>query len=185
VAPGPGTELCHSAIDENCDGRIDETPCALCPAVDTVALGTQTKKTKVALRAVAGMDKVLTQGTFLLPSGVAIAPDREPVTVQLTDGAGGVHYEVSIPAGRFTRSASGRAFLYRDPAAALHGLKIAKLSLRSDGVTTKYLFKAQGLDQPPFAPGTGTVTVQVGERCFVDAADLCALSPAGTAATCR
>jgi hypothetical protein len=41
-----------------------------------------------------------------------------------------------------------------------------------------------GLDQPPFTPGSGAVTIQVGTRCFTDSADACTLNSAATAASC-
>jgi len=184
VAPTPGVELCGTGQDENCNGQTDEAPCELCAAADTIALSTQTKKTKVTLRVPAGKDKVLTQGTFVLPSALAMAPDTETVTVRITDGAGAVHYEVTIPAHSFSKSASGKAFRYNDPTLANHGLKIAKFSIKGDLVTTKYLFKSQGLDQPAFAPGTGTVVVKVGQKCFADPADLCTLSTSGSSVSC-
>jgi hypothetical protein len=185
VAPSPGVEVCGNGLDENCNGLSDEAPCALCAPATTLARTTQTKKTKLGLRDPAGRDTVLTLGTFTLPGALAIAPDGEPVTVRLTDGAGSVVYEVTIPAGQFTRSPSGRAFKYRDPARLNQGLKLAKLLIKGDQLTAKYVVKAQGLDLPPVAPGPGTVTVQVGPWCFVDDADTCSLSPSGSTLRCQ
>ena len=54
-----------------------------------------------------------------------------------------------------------------------------------DLVTTKYIFKARDLDLPAFSPGTGTITLRIGNRCFADDADVCTVSSSGNKAKCQ
>ena len=62
-------------------------------------------------------------------------------------------------------------------------MRKAKFSVGGDGRTIKYSFKAQRLNEPSFAAGTGSATIQVGADCFTDTTDTCTL--AGSSATCR
>jgi hypothetical protein len=113
-----------------------------------------------------------------------IDPATETVRFQITDNTG-LHYEGVIPSGSFTASPSGRTFKFSDPTLAHDGIKKAKFAIKGDGVTVKYLLKAQGLNQPAFTPGTGTATVIIGTRCFKDDADTCTISPSGRTVKCR
>jgi Putative metal-binding motif len=177
------TELCETGQDEDCNGETDEVGCA-CAMMDTVVSTTQTKINKVKLSSKPGRDKVLAKGTFTLPMAGAIDPVADVVRIRISDNTG-LHYEGVIPAGSFVASPSGRRFKYSDKSLANDGIKKAKLAILSDEVTVKYLFKAQGLDQPAFTAGTGTATVIIGTSCFEDSADTCVLSPSGSTAKCR
>jgi hypothetical protein len=137
------------------------------------------------LSAATDRDKVLVRGTFALPQAGAVAPDAESVTVRLTDGSGALHYEGTIPAGSFTASTNGRSFKFRDSTLAHDGLRVATFRIKGDGVTTGYSVKALQLNQPPFSPGTGTVTVKIGDLCFLDSDDACITSTSGSAVKCR
>ena len=178
----PAQEQCNTGLDEDCDGEIDEvTDCALCSS--TVELSTQTKKTAVKLSLRIDADKVQTKGTLLLPDGAPFQPDASNVTLAITDGAG-AYYLGTIPSGGFVASSNRRSFKFKDRFAPFEnaGLKTAKFSVASDGRTVKYSFKAQTLNLPAFTAGTGTVTVMVGDACYVDSADQC--TPAGSGAKC-
>jgi hypothetical protein len=179
--PVPGAELCDSGADENCNGQTDEEPCDPCLPADTVSNTEQTKRTRLRLSETAQRDKVQTKGRFTLPPGVTINPATETVIVRIRDGQG-MAYQVTVPAGSFTASPSGKSFRFVDRTLAHGGIRTAKFRVRDRAV--KYLLKAQGLDQPAFAPGSGTVTIQIGTRCFTDSADACTLNPAGTSASC-
>jgi N,N-dimethylformamidase beta subunit-like, C-terminal/Putative metal-binding motif/Bacterial Ig domain len=182
TAPAPGVELCNSGADENCNGQTDETPCDPCLPANTVSNAEQTKRTKLRLRETAGRDKVLTKGTFTLPPGLTIDPANETVSVRIRDGQG-LAYQATLPAGSFAAASNGKSFRFIDRTLAHDGVKTAKFRLRGGAV--KYLLKAQGLDQPAFTAGAGTVTIQIGTRCFTDSADTCTLNPAASAASCR
>ena len=185
MGPDPTLELCANGLDEDCDGEADEVDCAMCLTENTFAVATQTKRTVVRMRNAPDADKLLTRGTFVLPAPGAIAPDTEAVRVRVTDALG-TYYEGTIPAGQFEAASNGLRFKFKDSTLAHDGLQRAKISTkRRDGVTTRYLFKAQALNQPEFTAGTATVTIQVGERCFVDSADVCTLSGSGKAAKCQ
>jgi hypothetical protein len=183
VAPSPTAELCGNALDEDCDGEADEVDCSFCLAENTVTAAAQTKRTIVRLKDSSDADKIITRGTFVLPAPGAIAPDTQQVRVRVSDGAG-TYYEGTIPANQFEVAGSGSRFKFKDPTLAHDGIEQAKFSIkRKDGVTTKYLFKARGLNQPAFVAGTGTMTLQVGERCFVDPVEVCV--PKGSGARCE
>jgi hypothetical protein len=106
-------------------------------------------------------DGVQTKGAFLLPPGLAFAPDTAPVTLRLTDGTGATWYAVTLPAGSCLASGSRRSFKFTDRTLALAGVKTAKFSI-SRGTTVKYAFKLSGRDQPAFAAGTASALIQVG-----------------------
>lgn len=177
------TELCETGQDEDCNGEVDEVGCA-CAMAETTISTTQTKINKVKLSDQPAKDKVLAKGTFTLPMAGLIDPATEVVRIRINDDTG-LHYEGVIPAGSFTASPSGRTFKYSDKTLAHDGIKKAKFAIKGDGVTVKYLFKAQGLDQPTFTAGTGTATVVIGTRCFEDNADTCVASPSGASIKCR
>ncbi|HXJ34350.1 MAG TPA: MopE-related protein [Candidatus Eisenbacteria bacterium] len=180
----PTAELCLGGVDEDCDGQIDEIgDCVLCPAGATVSSSVMTKVTKVRLSASADRDKVQTTGTMILPVPFSIAPDVQDVTVRITDGVG-YYYQTTIPAGHFLRSGSGRRFSFSDPTMQFGGIRKAKFTLRGDGVTVKYSFKSQGLNEPPFNAGTGAATIQIGQICFGDPTDACLVYSTGSA-SCR
>ncbi|MGH7789200.1 MAG: MopE-related protein [Candidatus Binatia bacterium] len=180
------TEICANLIDEDCSGQADEAPCDLCTAANTVSNTAQTKITVVKLKAAADLDKVIAKGTFVLPAPAAIAPLTQPVTVRVSDAAG-AYWDATLPIGAFTGNASGSSVKFKDSTAPFGygGLQTAYIKVKSDAVTAKYLFKGRDLNLPAFAPGTGTVTVKVGARCFVDSADTCAVSTSGAAAKCK
>jgi hypothetical protein len=150
-----------------------------------VTATTQTRRTSVKLSLAPGRDNAQTQGTFRVPIGVVLAPDTQAVMLRLTDGTGATFYDGTIPAGSFITSASRRNFKFNDPTLAHAGIRAAKLTVASDGVTVKYSFKMKGLDSPPLVAGTGTAIVKVGSRCFVDTADSCTVSASGTSARCQ
>jgi len=104
--------------------------------------------------------------------------------LQLTDGTGATYYDGTIPAGSFIAASSRPSFKFNDSTLASAGIRTAKLTVASDGVTVKYSFKMKGLDDPPFFAGTGTAFVKVGSRCFVDTADSCTVSASGSPASC-
>jgi hypothetical protein len=179
VAPSPATELCANELDEDCDGEADEVDCSFCLAENSFTSTAQTKRTIVRLKDAPDADKIITRGTFVLPAPGAIAPDTQEVRVRVSDGAG-TYYEGTIPAHQFEVSGKGSQFKFKDPTRAHDGIEQAKVKIkRKHGVTAKYLFKARGLNQPAFVAGTGTVTIQVGERCFVDPAEVCVLKGSG------
>ena len=178
-------EVCGNAVDEDCDGEIDDADVCggdLCLPADTISTTQQTKLTKIKLKDAAGKDKVLTKGQFTLPAAGALTPN-DGVELRLSDGSG-TYYAVTLPPGSFTVSPSGRSFRFKDSAPyANAGLKIAKLLIKGDGVTVKYLFKAQGLDQPAYNGTSGDVVVKVGNQCFEDSADAC--TAIGSGARCQ
>jgi hypothetical protein len=180
----PSSELCGTALDEDCNGQTDEAGCVYCLPADSVTLATQTKKTSAKLSVIPARDGVQTKGTFTLPGGVTFAPDVAQVALRLTDGSGTTWYEVVLPAGSFVASGSRRSFKFSDRTLALAGLKSAKFSLVSLG-TVKYAFKAKGRDQPPFVTGAGSALIRVGSRCFVDTVDTCIVSPSGSSVRCE
>ena len=174
------TEICDTGADEDCDGEIDEvSDCALCPPGNTVELSTQTKKTGVKLVSSPDRDTLSTKGTFLLPPATLFAPQDVSVTVRISDATGSF-YVGTLPAGSFVASSNGRSFKFKDRFRPfeLDGMKSAKLSLKGDGVTVKYAFKADERNFPAFTAGTGTATIQIGTLCFVDGADLCTVKSA-------
>ena len=177
------TELCDNHLDDDCNGQTDESGC-VCDASHTFTSTTQSKFTKVRLNSKPNKDQVLTKGTFTLPAAGVIDPATQTVQIRITDGSG-LFYEGIIPAGNFDASPSGRTFKYSDPNLAHNGIKKALFSIKGDGVTVKYVMKAQELNQPPFTAGTGTATIIVGTRCFKDSSDACALSSSGTTAKCQ
>lgn len=65
------------------------------------------------------------------------------------------------------------------------GLRRAKLAVKSDGVTVRYLFKARGLSLPAFSGSQSTVTLKIGNACYADPADTCASSGSGAVTKCR
>ncbi|MEE8311550.1 MAG: hypothetical protein V3R77_04785, partial [Candidatus Binatia bacterium] len=124
--------------------------------------------------------------TFFLPSAGEIAADTEDVTVRLTDEAGGF-YEGTIPAGLLIKATNGRKFKYKDTSSPFEngGMRQAKMSLKSDLITTKYTFKAQELDLPTFNGTASTLTVKIGDTCYVDSADTCETSSSGKSVKCQ
>ena len=179
VGADPTIELCANGLDEDCDGEADEVDCTLCLAENTFAVDTQTKRTVIRLKEAPDKDKLLTRGTFVLPAPGMIAPDTEEVRVRVSDAVGS-YYAGTIPAGQFEAAPNGRRFKFKDGTLAHDGLERAKFTIKGkDRVTTKYVFKAKALNQPAFAAGTATVTIQVGELCFVDSADVCVLKGSG------
>ena len=88
-------EICDTLADENCDGSVDESPCDLCTAANTVEVSDQTKVSVLKLSADKG--KVVTKGTFVLPMAGVIDPVASPVTLRLEDGTG-IAYEATIRA---------------------------------------------------------------------------------------
>jgi glucose/arabinose dehydrogenase len=187
VAPAPGIELCATGMDENCDGAVDEVSCAPCLPANTVAAAEQTRRTTAKVRPGAdGRDKLRTKGRFTLTQAGLIDPTTQEVVLRLQDGAGAAFYEGSLPAGSFAANRTGRVFTFKDPTKPYEasGLKRAKIVVAGDQLSVRYAFKAEGLDLPSFVPGTGTAAVRVGDRCFVDTADVCVLSASG-GVTCR
>ncbi|MGH7789201.1 MAG: N,N-dimethylformamidase beta subunit family domain-containing protein [Candidatus Binatia bacterium] len=178
----PTIELCATGIDESCDGATDEPACELCLAANTVGLDTQTKRSSIKLRA--SDDRVITKGRIALPVGVVVSPASEPVTVQVRDGAGG-GYLGTLAAGTLIAAPNNRSWKFKDAQAPYEngGLQTARLGLGQQTLT--YLFKARGLALPPFAGGTGSVTVRIGTRCFTDPTDTCSVTPSGSSAKCR
>jgi hypothetical protein len=151
----------------------------LCPSERRTAAGDQTKKTQIRSAGKGSGDQLLTKGVFSLPAGEAFSPDEAEVAVQIRDGSG-VHYETVLPASTFARSADGRKFLFKDKTGGTNGLQLAKLILVGEGQDrVKYVIKAKGLDHSDFVAGVGGATIRVGERCFVDDADLCTARPGG------
>ncbi len=167
-------ETCGDATDEDCDGAFDDPDACgvICLPGNTVTLSTQTKKTVAALSGASDRDKVLTKGTFSLPVGVPLTLDGIPVRIEIGDGAG-TYFTAAIPAELFDVSGNNRTFKFKDGLAPYEngGLQGAKFSVK--GTQVKYQFRARGLNLPPLTAGAATVTVQVGNRCYVDVADQC------------
>ena len=107
----------------------------------------------------------------------SIDPSTQAVTVRLTDGAGS-YYTGTIPPGTSSAAAAAvRSSSLGTSPYALDGMQKAIIKISGGDLrTTKYAFKARGLDLEPFVAGTGTITVKVGDKCFQDNADTCALS---------
>ena len=181
----PQPEICGNATDEDCDGTIDDLDaCGVtCSPANTVSVNDQTKKTIVALSTAGDRDKVITKGAFALPLGVALSLDGAPVRVEVRDGAG-IYYVGVIPADQMTANSSGRVFKFKDrfPPFENNGLQSAKLSVK--GTLVKYLFKARSLNLPGLTGNTSTVTVQVGNHCYVDGDDSCTVVADG-GGSCR
>ena len=146
---------------------------------------TQTLKTSVKLSTAAARDSTQTKGSFRVPAGVILAPDTQPVTLRLTDGTGTTYYSVTIPAGSFAASSSGRSFKFNDPSLANQGVRASKFTITGDGATVKYSFKMKGLDGPAFEAGTGTALIKVGTRCFADPTDTCTVAASGRFVRCK
>ena len=174
----PQPEVCGNSVDEDCDGELDDADtCSLfCAPENTVTAGAQTKRTIVRLSEQLDRDKVITKGTFLLPSSGLGLSATTPVTLGLSDGGGNV-FTATVPGDKFTSNASGSSLKFKDKFKPYEygGLQGAQLKVGKDGVTVQYKFKALGLNLPALQGGTGTVTVKVGDRCFVDSADTCTL----------
>ena len=83
-----------------------------------------------------------------------------------------------------TANSSGRVFKFKDrfPPFENNGLQSAKLSVK--GTLVKYLFKARSLNLPGLTGNTSTVTVQVGNHCYVDGDDSCTVVADG-GGSCR
>ncbi|TFH21477.1 MAG: hypothetical protein E4H03_10575, partial [Myxococcales bacterium] len=188
VADTPASgEICGTGLDEDCDGEVDEaSDCLLCLPENTTSLATMTKRNTIKLQTTAARDKVIAKGTFFLPAAGAIAADTEDMTLRLTDEVGGF-YEATIPAGLFVKASNGRKFQYKDASSPFEngGMRQGKMSLKSDLVTTKYTFKAQELDLPSFNGTASTLTVKIGDTCYVDNADTCETSSSGKSVKCR
>ena len=180
----PGPEVCGNATDEDCDGEVDDLDAcgAVCTPANTFAVTDQTKRTVIAQSSAADRDKVITKGTFALPLGMPFDLDDAPVTLEIADGAG-LYYTATLPASLFVASSSGRKFQFKDPLAPYEngGLQTVKLIVK--GPLVKYRFKARSLNLPAFTAGTGTVTIRVSNRCYVDSSDTCTAS--GARGSCR
>ncbi len=182
----PSPEQCNNAVDDDCDGDIDDADSCgpTCLPENTVSVTTQTRKTGVKLSVKVDGDKVQTKGSFVVPADVTFQPGMASVTLVIGDNDG-AYYTGGIPSGGFVAASSGRSFKFKDRYQPFEnaGLKTAKFSLASDRQTVKYAFKAQTLNLPEFTTGTGTVIVKVGDMCFVDTADQCL--PAGSGVSCK
>ena len=183
----PEPEQCGTGIDEDCDGSIDENDeCALCLPDDTVSLATQTIRNRIKRNGAPASDQIAVKGTFSLPAPGASRPDAEDVTVRL-DGEAGVYWEATLAAGSIEKSRSGRRFSYtdRDEPFEHGGVYKAKLTLKRDLTTVRYVVKAKGLDLVAFSGARSTVTVRIGRACYADTGDACTTNGAATATTCR
>ena len=180
-------EICNTGADEDCDGEVDEpADCQLCLPENTIDLSTQTKRNTIKLQTTPNRDKVIAKGTFFLPSAGEITADTDAVTLRVTD-ENGAFYEGTVPAGLFIKATNGRKFKYKDKTSPFEngGLRQGKMSLKSDLITTKYTFKAQELELPVFTGPGSTVTVKIGDACYVDTADTCTTSASGKSVKCR
>ena len=88
----PQPEVCGNSVDEDCDGELDDADtCSLfCAPENTVTAGAQTKRTIVRVSDQLDRDKVITKGTFVLPSSGLGLSATTPVTLGLSDGGGNV-----------------------------------------------------------------------------------------------
>lgn len=169
-------EQCGDLRDNDCDGATDEGDCALCSPALTVASTGQTRQTKARLSDDPARDEVLTRGVISLAAVGSIDPAATEVTVRVTDGGQNARYQVTIPIGGMVVKPNGRKFLYsdREKPYELGGLKSGLINVASDGLTAQYKFQARLLDLPGFTAGAAsTVTVKIGDRCFVDSTDAC------------
>jgi hypothetical protein len=176
--------VCGNAVDEDCDGALDDADaCPLfCAPGSTVSAATQTKRTKIKLKDGPDADKVLTKGTFTLPTPGQLVDPELPVTIGVLDGSGAVVFTATVPGALFT--ASGSRLTFKDKFAPYEygGLQQVQFTAAGDGLTVKYKVKARALNLGALQGGTGAVVIKLGDRCFVDPADLCTLT-AGL--TCR
>jgi hypothetical protein len=180
-------EICSTGADEDCDGEVDEpADCQLCLPENTTDLSAQTKRNTIKLQSTPNRDKVIAKGTFFLSAPGDITADADAVTLRVTD-ENGTFYEGTVPAGLFIKASNNRKFSYKDATSPFEndGLRQGKMSLKSDLTTTKYTFKAQELELPTFTGPGSTVTVKIGDTCYVDTADACTTSSSGKSVKCR
>jgi N-acetylneuraminic acid mutarotase len=182
----PSAEICFSALDEDCDGEIDEAAdCQLCLPEDTIELATQNRRTTIKLSS-SGGDKLQVKGTFVMPTIGASAPDSEDMVVRVTDAAG-PYFDASLPAQTLIPATNGRKFSYKDQTSPfdLDGVRQAKLALKGDLRSTQYTIKAQELTLPSFVGTTASVTIKIGDTCYVDPLDTCTAASSGRSVKCR
>ena len=157
-AIGPTPEVCDGK-DNNGTGVIDDG-CGglLCPAGE-ITLGPGLLR---AIRRGAGADEVSTTGaSFVVPTGLAIAPGTEPVVFALEADHRPVA-RVDLPAGALATSRSGQLFDFR--AGDSH------LSLRRMRGAFQFNARLGGLDlsvlDPNRPPQHVKQILKIGDDCF-------------------
>ncbi len=187
VGGAPGIEVCANGLDEDCDGIPDAADaCVPCAAEDTIPLTTQTKTSAIKRASAPDRDRIVIAGSFILPVGSAHDFSSEAIIVRLESDAS-AYYEATLPAGALRAGPNGRTYSYLDRIEPfeLGGLRQARLAVKRDGVTVRYLFKARALSLPAFSGTRSTVTVKIGTSCYADPADTCTSSSSGAVTKCR
>lgn len=139
-----------------------------------VNASTQTSRTRLHASPVPGKGRIRTTGTLQLPAVSTIDPLHEEVGIEISDG-GGLAWSGIVGEGRMIANAAGTSFAFRNDVAPHQrdGLESVRLRIsRRDGLTVRYAVRARANLRLPLA-GTGTVTIRVGDTCFVDVADEC------------
>ena len=145
---------------------------------------TMTKRNKIKLVANPLRDKFIAKGTFFQPSANFSQPDEGDVIIRVTDELG-VFYEALLPAGLVAETKPGRKYQYKDATRPFenNGVRQVKMSLKSDLITTKYKVKSQEIDLPAFTGTASTMTIKIGDTCYVDLVDSC--TAGGSSVKCQ